>query len=68
MAIVSATTPYVAVTEAQGQVVLRDVPVGTHPVRAWLPPRNGGEARTAAGTITVSAGTLADITLDISRP
>ncbi len=67
-AIVSATTPYVAVTEAAGQVVLRDVPVGTHPVRAWLPPRNGGEARTATGTITVTAGALADITLDISRP
>jgi len=67
-AVVSATTPYVAVTEPSGQVVLRDVPVGTHPVRAWLPGRNGADARSAAGAITVTAGQLADLTLDISRP
>ncbi len=67
-AVVRATTPYVAVTDPSGQVVMRDVPVGTHPVRAWLLARNGGESRTATGTITVTAGVLADITLDISHP
>jgi len=67
-AVVSATSPYVAVTEASGGLTMRDVPVGTHPVRAYLPARNGGEARTAAGTITVTEGNLAEITLDISKP
>ncbi len=66
--IVSATSPYVAVTEPSGNTVLRGVPVGTHPVRAYLPPRNSAEARTASGTITVTEGALAEITLDISRP
>jgi hypothetical protein len=67
-AVVSATSPYVAVTEAAGAVTMRDVPVGTHPVRAYLPARNGGDARTTQGTITVTEGNLAEITLDISRP
>lgn len=67
-ALVSATTPYVATTEASGNVVLRDVPVGTYPVRAWLPARGGNEARAAATTVTVTEGALAEVTLDISRP
>jgi hypothetical protein len=66
--VVSATTPYVAVTEPSGNALLRGVPVGTHPVRAYLPARNGAEARLASGTITVNEGALAEITLDISRP
>jgi len=66
--IVSATTPYVAVTEPSGNAVLRGVPVGTHPVRAYLPPRNGAEARSVSGTVTVTESALAEITLDISRP
>lgn len=67
-AVVAATTPYVGVTDPSGTLVLRDVPVGTHPVRAVLPARNGGDARTAVGTVTVTAGSLAEVTLDISRP
>jgi hypothetical protein len=66
-AVVSATTPYVGVTEASGNVVVRDVPVGTYPVRAYLPARSGGEARTVAGTVTVTAGALAEVTLDLGR-
>lgn len=66
-AVVSATTPYVAVTDSSGGATLRDVPVGTHPVRAYLPARNGGEAKTVAGTITVTAGALAEITLDLTQ-
>jgi hypothetical protein len=66
-AVVSATTPYVAVTDNSGGATLRDVPVGTHPVRAYLPARNGGEAKTVAGTIIVTAGTLAEITLDLAK-
>jgi hypothetical protein len=66
--IVAATTPYVAITEPTGQVIVRDVPVGTHSVRAWLPKRGALESRTATGTVTVTEGALAEITLDISVP
>ena len=62
VAIVPAT-PYYAVTEANGQVVLRDVPVGTFDVAAWLPARAGQAARAAHGKITVTAGGLAEVTL-----
>lgn len=66
--VVSATTPYTAITEATGQVIVRDVPVGTHRVRAWLPKRGALEPRTVAGSVTVTAGALTEVTLDISRP
>ena len=64
--IVAATTPYLAITEPTGQVIVRDVPVGTHPVRAWLPRRGPLEPRSATGTVTVTEGALAEITVDIS--
>ncbi len=67
-AVVVATTPYVAVTEVTGNVVLRDVPVGTHAVRAWLPKRGPLEAKTIAGSVTVTEGALAEVTLDIGVP
>ena len=54
---VVAPTPYYAITEANGQVVLRDVPVGTFEIAAWLP------ARAAHGKVTVTAGALAEVTL-----
>lgn len=66
--VVSASSPYVAITEATGQVILRDVPVGTHAVRAWLPARGALEARAATGSVTVSEGALAEVTVDISAP
>ena len=62
---VVAPTPYYAVTEANGQVVLRDVPVGTFDVAAWLPARAGQAARAAHGKITVTAGSLAEVTLSL---
>lgn len=65
--IVAADSPYFAVTEANGAVILRDVPVGTHNVTAWLPPRADQPARLAQGKATVVAGGLAEVTLDISR-
>jgi len=58
-------TPYYAVTEANGQVVLRDVPVGTFDVAAWLPARAGQGARAAHGKITVTTGGLAEVTLSL---
>jgi hydrogenase/urease accessory protein HupE len=67
-AIVSAPTPYVEITEATGQVIVRDVPIGTHRARAWLPARGPLEARSATGMVTVTAGGMAEVTLDLSRP
>jgi hypothetical protein len=66
--VVSASTPYVAITEPTGQVIVRDVPIGTYAVHAWLPRRGPLEPRTATGTVTVAEGALAEVTLDISAP
>jgi hypothetical protein len=66
--VVAAKTPYVAITEATGHVVIRDVPIGTHPVRAWLPERGRQPARSAAGTVTVGEGALAEVTVDLTTP
>lgn len=63
-----APTPYYAVTEANGQVVLRDVPVGTWAVTALLPARSGQPARIAKGTVTVTADALAEVTLALTPP
>jgi hypothetical protein len=60
-----APTPYYAITEANGQVVLHDVPVGTFEIAAWLPARAGQPARAARGKVTVTAGALAEVTLTL---
>lgn len=49
------------VTDAAGQATFRDVPAGHHVVTAWLP---GGAAR---GEVTVTAGALAEVTLDLAK-
>ena len=63
--VIAPPTPYFAITEANGQVVLRDVPVGTFEVATLLPARAGQPARTAKGTVTVVAGALAEVTLTL---
>jgi hypothetical protein len=65
--IVAADRPFFAITEANGQVILRDVPAGTHPVTAWLPPRGDAPARLAQGNVTVEPGGLAEVTLDLGK-
>ena len=65
-AIVAATTPYYGVTEANGQIVLRDVPVGTFAVAALIPARAGQPARAGKGTVTVTANALAEVTIDVT--
>jgi hypothetical protein len=65
--IVAADRPFFAITEANGQTVLRDVPAGPHAVTAWLPPRGDQAARIAHGTVTVVPGGLAEVTLDLSK-
>jgi hypothetical protein len=66
--VVATDQPFVAITEGGGSVVLRGVPAGTHAVTAWLPPRSGQPARVARGKVTVTAGALAEVTLDITKP
>lgn len=65
--VVAADRAFFAITEPNGQVVLRDVPAGPHAVTAWLPPRGEQPARIAHGTVTVIAGGLAEVTLDLSK-
>jgi hypothetical protein len=54
-----------AVTDPGGGVLVKDVPVGVHAVHAWLPPRAGQPARHAEGRVTVAAGDLAELTLEL---
>jgi hypothetical protein len=65
--VIASDHPFLAITETGGSVTLRDVPAGTHAVTAWLPPRAGQPARLAKGTVTVTNGALADVTLDITK-
>jgi hypothetical protein len=64
--IVAATQPYTSITDATGVAILRDVPVGSYPVIAWLPARAGHEARIARGQVTVPASGLGEVTLDLT--
>ena len=54
-----------AVTDDSGWAVLRGLPTGSPAVTAWLPPRSGQPARIARGTVTISAGALAELTLPL---
>jgi hypothetical protein len=56
------------VTDASGEVVLRDLPVGTHTVTAWLPRHGTAEARVAHGQVDVLPGGLAEVTLELGAP
>ncbi|MGE3767877.1 MAG: hypothetical protein AB7L94_36820, partial [Kofleriaceae bacterium] len=53
------------ITDATGVALIKDVPPGTHAVRAWLPPRGGQPARSAKGSVTVEVGDLAELTLTL---
>lgn len=56
-----------AITDATGQVVL-ELPAGKHRATAWVPPRAGQPARTAAADATVPGGGRASLTLAIKAP
>ncbi|MGE5186791.1 MAG: hypothetical protein ACM31C_32275 [Acidobacteriota bacterium] len=64
--IVAAGSRYAGVTDAAGQVVLRDLPSGTYAVTAWLPPRGGQPGKLAHGEAKVTAGALAQVTVDLA--
>jgi hypothetical protein len=70
-----ASTPEVAVvaaiangyvTEANGQVVARELAVGPHAVTVWLPARAGQPGRSGRGTATITAGDLATLTISLA--
>lgn len=53
------------ITDGSGVATFRDVPPGTYAARAWLPARGGQPARQAQGEVTVGAGDLAELTLEL---
>ena len=56
---------YAGVTDATGVVVLRDVPVGTYTVTGWFPPYAHGKPYGGQKQVTVTAGALAEVTVDL---
>jgi len=56
-----------AVTDASGVATLASLAPGEHAVTAWLPPRAGQPARVGRGTVTVEAGDVADLTLQLDE-
>ncbi|MDB4958590.1 MAG: hypothetical protein JWO36_6159 [Myxococcales bacterium] len=65
--IIAETTPYASITDPTGRAILRDVPVGTYGVVAWLPARAGQHARIARGEVTITSGALGEVTLDLTK-
>lgn len=61
-----AAVPGSYVSDASGHVTAQDLPVGTHAVTAWLPPRAGQPARIGRGTATVTDGDLATLTITLA--
>lgn len=60
------SAPGAYVTEANGQLTVRELAPGKHAVTAWLPPRAGQPARLGRGVATVVAGELAELTVSIA--
>jgi hypothetical protein len=58
--------PYAGVTDEVGQLVMHEVPPGSHRVVAWLPPRAGQPAVSASAEVTVVAGTAAEATVTLA--
>lgn len=65
--VIAATPPRstAGVTEADGQLIVRDLAAGSYSVTAWLPPRAGGDARLANGTAKVVGGELTAFVLEL---
>jgi hypothetical protein len=61
-----ASLPGAYVTEANGQITIHGLTVGTHAVTAWLPPRAGQPARTGHATATITANDLAELTVPLA--
>jgi hypothetical protein len=65
--VAAAPTRWVQVTDAAGIAVMRELPAGKYEVTAWFPPRGGAPGRLAHGEVTVTAGALAELTLDLGK-
>jgi hypothetical protein len=65
--VVSAPARWAGVTDAAGIAVMRELPAGKYEVTAWLPPHARQPARLAHGEVTVTAGALAEVTLDLGK-
>jgi len=65
--VVAAPARWVAVTDAAGVAVMRELPAGKYEVTAWLPPHARQPAKLAHGEVTVTAGALAEVTLDLGK-
>lgn len=64
--VVAPPTPYVAITDDTGVARFADVPPGSYPVLAWLPPAAGQPAIAAQGALTVTADAEAALTLTLA--
>jgi hypothetical protein len=64
--VVAPPTPYVAITDDIGVARFADVPPGSYPVLAWLPPAAGQPAIAAQGALTVTADAEAALTLTLA--
>jgi hypothetical protein len=60
-----AGAPYAEVTGGNGDVTVKDLPVGSYPIVAWLPPRANAPARFAKGKVAIAAGKRAEIALQL---
>ncbi len=60
--------PYAGITDDVGQLVLDAVPPGSYTVVAWLPPGAGQPAQRAFASMTVAAGTDAEVTVTFAVP
>ena len=61
-----ASMPGAYLTEANGQITIRGLAVGSHAVTAWLPPRAGQPARTGHATATITADDLTELTVPLA--
>lgn len=61
-----AALPGAYLTEANGQVTIHGLGVGSHAVTAWLPPRAGQPARTGHATAKITANDLAELTIPLA--
>jgi len=61
-----AALPNAYVTEANGQLTIHGLTVGSHAVTAWLPPRAGQPARTGHAIARITANDLAELTVPLA--
>jgi plastocyanin len=61
-------TPYASVTNANGVVILRDVPAGTRTLAVWHPLQKGQPESVISRPVTVGSGASVNVQLDVRKP